>query len=356
MTATTNAATSAADTGGEAPFSAQQLEALAQYLCTHVKPFSGLPVIKALTGGQSNPTFLLDAGGERYVLRKKPPGKLLNSAHAIEREYRIIAALRESRVPVPQVYALCEDASIIGSPFYIMAFVEGRTFLDPSLPAVPAEQRAAIYDELNRVICTLHQVDYAAVGLADFGKPANYLERQITRWTRQYRESETETIPAMEHLIAWLPTNLPLTDETSIVHGDFRIDNMIFHPTEPRILAVLDWELSTLGNPLVDFAYHCMSWRVTPDEFRGLKGHDLAALGIPLEHAYVQQYCQRTGRTEIPHWNYYIVFNMFRMAAILQGIKWRAKNGNAASLEAEKTGSLAIPMAQAGWRQVEAML
>ena len=340
---------------GAAPFSAEQLGALADYLRTHVRQFAGLPVLKALTGGQSNPTYLVDAGGERYVLRKKPAGKLLNSAHAIEREYRVIAALRDSGVPVPHVHALCEDAAIIGSPFYIMAFVQGRTFLDPSLPDVPAAQRAAIYDELNRVICTLHKVDYAALGLADFGKPVNYLERQIARWTRQYRESETETIPAMENLITWLPKNLPMTEETSIVHGDFRIDNMIFHPTEPRILAVLDWELSTLGSPLIDFAYHCMTWRVTPEEFRGLNGHDLATLGIPSEEDYVNQYCQQMGRKDIPHWNYYIVFNMFRMAAILQGIRWRAQNGNAASVEAEKTGRLAIPMAQAGWRQVEQM-
>ena len=348
---------SASTSGAPQPaFSAEQLDALAHYLRTHVSQFSGLPVVKPLTGGQSNPTYLLEAGGQNYVLRKKPPGKLLNSAHAIEREYRIISALRDSSVPVPHVYALCEDASIIGSPFYIMAFVQGRTFLDPSLPGMPAEQRSAIYAELNRVICMLHKVDYAACGLEDFGKPANYLGRQLTRWTRQYRESETEKIPAMEQLIAWLPQNLPLTEETSIVHGDFRIDNMIFHPTEPRILAVLDWELSTLGNPLVDFAYHCMTWRVTPEEFRGLSGHDLATLGIPAEDDYVRKYCQQTGRENIPHWNYYIVFNMFRMAAILQGILWRAKNGNAASPEAEKTGLLAIPMAQAGWRQVETML
>lgn len=338
------------------PFSAQQHSALAHYLRTHVGQFSGLPVLTALTGGQSNPTYLIDAGGESYVLRKKPPGKLLNSAHAIEREYRILSALRDSSVPVPQVHALCEDPSIIGSPFYVMAFVQGRTFVDPSLPAVPAAQRSAIYDELNRVICRLHKLDFAAYGLEDFGKPANFLERQLNRWTRQYRESETEKIPAMEHLIAWLPQNLPVTGETSIVHGDFRIDNMIFHPTEPRILAVLDWELSTLGNPLIDFAYHCMSWRVTPEEFRGLHGHDLATLGIPCEDEYVRKYCQQMEREDIPHWNYYIVFNMFRMAAILQGIWWRAKNGNAFSPEAEKTGRLAIPMAQAGWRQVEHML
>ena len=338
------------------PFSAQQHSALAHYLRTHVGQFSGLPVLKALTGGQSNPTYLVDAGGESYVLRKKPPGKLLNSAHAIEREYRILSALRDSSVPVPQVHALCEDPSIIGSPFYVMAFVQGRTFVDPSLPAVPAAQRSAIYDELNRVICRLHKLDFATYGLEDFGKPANFLERQLNRWTRQYRESETEKIPAMEHLIAWLPQNLPTTGETSIVHGDFRIDNMIFHPTEPRILAVLDWELSTLGNPLIDFAYHCMSWRVTPEEFRGLHGHDLATLGIPCEDEYVRKYCQQMEREDIPHWNYYIVFNMFRMAAILQGIWWRAKNGNASSPEAEKTGRLAIPMAQAGWRQVEHML
>jgi len=256
-------------------------------------------------------------------------------------------------VPVPEVYALCEDPSIIGTAFFLMEYVQGRVFWDPALPGVAPAQRSALYDELNRVIAALHAVDHDAVGLADFGRAGNYLSRQIARWTRQYRAAETERIEAMEHLIDWLPAHIPAGDETSVVHGDFRIDNVIFHPTEPRILAVLDWELSTLGHPLADFAYHAMTWRVTADEFRGIKGADLTALGIPDEAAYVAAYCKRTGRRAIEDWDYYLAFNMFRMAAILQGILARAMQGNATGSEALATGRRARPMAQAGWRQVE---
>ena len=336
----------------EVGFSAETLDALANFLRAKVRPFSGSLSVKPLAGGQSNPTYLVNAAGENYVVRRKPPGQLLNSAHAVEREYRVLAALRDSEMPVPQVYALCEDSTVIGTPFYVMEFVQGRTFWDPSLPGMTLLQRSAIYDALNQAISTLHKVDYAACGLHDFGKPANFLARQLSRWTRQYRESQTETITAMENLISWLPDNLPAAEETSIVHGDFRIDNIIFHQHEPRIVAVLDWELSTLGNPLVDFAYHCMTWHVTPDEFRGLKGHDLTALGIPLEHEYVRRYCERMGRGTIEDWNFYLVYNMFRMSAILQGILWRAQNGTAFDVEAAKTGRLARPMADAGWRHV----
>ena len=277
---------------------------------------------------------------------------LLPSAHAVDREYRVIAALRQSEVPVPQVHLLCEDDSVVGSAFFVMDYVEGRSFWDPSLPGMAADERGAIYDEMNRVIAALHGVDYQAAGLASYGRPGQYLKRQIERWTRQYRASETEPIAAMERLIGWLPAHLPEDDETSLVHGDFRIDNLIFHPTEPRVLAVLDWELSTLGHPLADFAYHCMTWRVTPAEFRGLKGHDLAALGVPREDAYVQAYCKRTGRSSLPDWDYYMAFNLFRMAAILQGILHRALHGSAASAGAEQTGRLAGSIAEAGWRQV----
>lgn len=328
------------------------IERLADWLRMNLDNFSGVPTVDKFPGGQSNPTYLLSAGEQRYVLRRKPPGVLLPSAHAVDREYRVMRALAGSDVPVPHVHLLCEDTSVIGTAFYLMEFVPGRTFWDPSLPGLDPAERAAIYDELNRVIAALHSVDYADRGLADFGRPGAYLKRQIERWTRQYRASETERIDAMERLIAWLPEHVPAADETSLVHGDFRIDNLIFHPTEPRVLAVLDWELSTLGHPLADFAYHCMTWRVTPEEFRGMKGHDLAALGIPSEAEVVAAYCRRTGRDGIEDWDYYLAFNMFRMAAILQGILARALQGSAASADAMATGRLARPMAEAGWRQV----
>ena len=327
--------------------------ALGDYLRTLGRGFEGTLRVEQFAGGQSNPTYLVTAGADRYVLRRKPPGELLPSAHAVDREYRIMRALAGSGVPVPEVYALCEDPSIIGTAFFLMEYVQGRVFWDPALPGVAPAQRSALYDELNRVIAALHAVDHDAVGLADFGRAGNYLSRQIARWTRQYRAAETERIEAMEHLIDWLPAHIPASDETSVVHGDFRIDNVIFHPTESRILAVLDWELSTLGHPLADFAYHAMTWCVTADEFRGIKGADLTALGIPNEAAYVAAYCKRTGRRAIEDWDYYLAFNMFRMAAILQGILARANQGNATGSEALATGQRARPMAQAGWRQVE---
>jgi aminoglycoside phosphotransferase (APT) family kinase protein len=328
------------------------LDSLAAYLRQHLPDFHGELTAQQFSGGQSNPTYLLQAGSLRWVLRRKPPGALLPSAHAVDREYRVMAALAASEVPVPKVHVLCEDDVVIGSAFYVMAYVEGRTFVDPSLPGLRAEERGAIYDEMNRVIAAMHRVDTTEVGLSNYGRPGQYLKRQIERWTRQYRASETGRIDAMERLIAWLPANLPDADETTLVHGDFRIDNLIFHPREPRILAVLDWELSTLGHPLADFAYHCMTWRVTPDEFRGLKGHDLAALGIPREDLYVQAYARHSGRAAIADWDYYMAFNMFRMAAILQGIAYRALHGSAASADAEETGRRARPIAEAGWRQV----
>ena len=328
------------------------IDSLAGWLRPHLPPHHGALAVERLAGGQSNPTYLVRAGDRRYVLRRKPAGPLLPSAHAIEREHRVMEALADSGVPVPRVHLLCEDTSVIGTTFFVMDFIEGRVFLDPSLPGMTPAARAAVYDELNRVIAALHRVDFVAAGLGDFGRTGSYLKRQIERWTRQYRAAETERIEAMERLIEWLPSHLPADDETALVHGDYRIDNVIFHPVEPRILAVLDWELSTLGHPLVDFAYHCMSWRVTPDEFRGLQGHDLAALGIPAEQAYVDAYCKRTGRDTLPHWDYYLAFNMFRMAAILQGILARALAGNAAGADALRTGRQARPMAEAGWRQV----
>ena len=334
---------------------AAELARLADWLGTHVEPLRGPLEAHPLAGGQSNPTYRLQAGNWRAVLRRKPPGVLLASAHAVEREYRVLKALAGSAVPVPAVHALCEDPAVIGSPFYVMDWVEGRVFVDPALPGASAAERGAVYAELNRVIAALHDVDIAAVGLADYGKPQRYLQRQVERWTRQYRASETERIDAMERLIEWLPARLPQDDGAALVHGDFRIDNLLFHPSEPRALAVIDWELSTLGHPLADFAYHAMAWRLAPEEFRGLRGHDLAALGIPSEQAHLAAYCARR-KQPVPapqDWAVLLAFNMFRMAAILQGILARSRQGNAAAADAEATGARARRLAEAGWRQAE---
>ena len=330
--------------------------ALERYLAAHVAGFTGPLSVSQFKGGQSNPTFLLTGGGRQYVLRRKPPGKLLPSAHAVDREYRVLSALHGTDVPVARPYVLCEDESVIGTMFYVMDYVQGRVLWDPSLPGMTPQQRGAIFDEMNRVIAALHSVDYQAVGLGDYGRPGSYLERQIARWTKQYRASETERIEAMENLIEWLPRNIPAGEETTLVHGDYRLDNTIFHPTEPRMLAVLDWELSTLGHPIADFAYHCMTWRLTPTEFRGMLGLDFEALGIPDEARYVEMYCQRTGRAGIPNWDFYMAYNMFRLAGILQGIMGRVVEGTASSAHAIESGRRARPMAEAGWRQVEKIL
>jgi aminoglycoside phosphotransferase (APT) family kinase protein len=331
---------------------------LAAWMKDHVEGFSGALQVEKFKGGQSNPTFLLRDAKRKYVLRRKPPGKLLPSAHAVDREFKVISALAGTDVPVAKTYALCEDDSVIGTMFYIMDCVDGRIMWDPALPGMSTNERGAIFDEMNRVIAALHKVDYTAVGLADYGKPDKYLERQVARWSKQYRASETEKIEAMDKLIEWLPQNIPSSEETSVVHGDFRLDNTVFHSTEPRILAVLDWELSTLGHPLADFAYHCMTWRLSPGQFRGLAGNDLAAQGIPSEADYVAAYCKRTGRPSIParDWEFYMAFNMFRLAGILQGIMARALQGNASSAEAIETGKRARPLAEEAWRQVERLL
>jgi aminoglycoside phosphotransferase (APT) family kinase protein len=331
---------------------------LVEYLKRHVEGFSGSLTVTQFKGGQSNPTFLLDAGGARYVLRRKPLGKLLPSAHAVDREYRIITALGDTAVPVPRTYCLCQDDSVIGSAFYVMDYVDGRVLWDPALPGMEPAERTAMVAEMNRVIAAIHTADYAALGLADYGRPTGYLQRQIARWTKQYRASETETIEAMDRLIDWLPDNIPPGEEASIVHGDYRLDNLIFHPVEPRVLAVLDWELSTLGHPLADFAYHAMAWHLRPDEFRGLLGHDLKALGIPGEEAYVREYCRRTGRAGIDpgDWDFYLAYNMFRLAGILQGIMGRAVDGTASNESALEAGRRARPTAEAAWRQVERLL
>jgi aminoglycoside phosphotransferase (APT) family kinase protein len=344
-----------ADTRPVAPQHAIDLERLGAWLGAHVAPLDGPLEAAQFKGGQSNPTYLLAAGAQRYVLRRKPPGKLLPSAHAVDREYRVIRALAATDVPVARALALCEDESVIGTAFYVMEYVRGRVFWDPRLPELEPAGRRAIHDEINRVIAALHSVDPAAVGLGDFGKTGEYIARQVARWSKQYQASETEKIEAMDNLIAWLPQNVPPGDETRIVHGDYRIDNVIFHPEEPRILAVLDWELSTLGHPLADFAYHCMAWRIPPGVFRGLGGLDLASLGIPTEREYVEAYCRRTGRAGIEprDWEYYMVYNMFRIAAIVQGVMARALQGNASSAQALETGRAARPLAEMAWRQVE---
>jgi len=326
---------------------------LARYLRAQVEGFSGDLKVEQFKGGQSNPTFMLTAGGHRYVMRRKPPGVLLPSAHAVDREFRVISALANTEVPVARAYTLCEDASVIGTMFYVMDYVEGRVIWDPRLPDLSPEQRRAHYAELGRVIAALHRVDYNAVGLADYGRPGNYIERQVARWTKQYRAAETEKIEAVERLIEWLPARIPPGDETAIVHGDYRFDNVIFHPSEPRILAVLDWELSTLGHPLVDFAYHCMTWRMEAAEgSRGLAGLDLRSLGIPSEAEYRDTYLRATGRTQPvsdKHWTYYLVFNMFRLVGILQGIMGRALQGNASNEQALQAGRRARPLAEQAW-------
>jgi aminoglycoside phosphotransferase (APT) family kinase protein len=338
-----------------APQHAFDVQRLTEYMRQHVEGFSGELTVEQFKGGQSNPTFLLTAGNKQYVMRRKPPGTLLPSAHAVDREYKVITALANTDVPVAKTYALCEDDSVIGSTFYIMDYVQGRILWNSALPGHEPAERAALFDEMNRVIAALHQVDYKAVGLGDYGKQGNYLERQVARWTKQYRASETERIEAVENLIEWLPKNIPAADETSIVHGDFRIDNVIFHPTEPRILAVLDWELSTLGHPLADFAYHCMTWRMPAGRSRGLADAPLKKLGIPTEEEYVAAYCHRTGRSGISKadWEYYMVFNMFRLVGILQGITKRAQLGNAASADAVETGKRTRPLAEQAWQLVE---
>jgi aminoglycoside phosphotransferase (APT) family kinase protein len=329
---------------------------LEDWLAAHVENYRGPVVVEQFGGGQSNPTYRLSAPSGRYVLRRKPPGKLLASAHAVDREYRVITALGPTGFPVPRSYGLCEDESVIGTAFYVMGCVEGRVLWNQQLPDLAPPDRAAIFDAMNAGMARLHQIDCRAIGLESYGRPGNYLARQIDRWTKQYRLSETERIEAMDNLIAWLPANIPAEDETSIVHGDYRLDNMIFHPIEPRILAVIDWELSTLGNPLADFAYHVMYWRLDPTVFRGLAGTDFAATGIPSERDYVAAYCRRTGRGAIAHWETYLAYNMFRLAAILQGIMKRFLDGTASSKKAEDSGRRCRAVAEAGWREVETML
>lgn len=309
--------------------------ALAAYLAAHWPGFGGALAAEKFAGGQSNPTYRLSHGRGSAVLRKKPPGVLLRSAHAIEREYRVMKALAGSQVPVPRMHLLCEDDGVIGTSFFVMDHVEGRIFWDPALPGVEPADRAAIYDEMNRVLAALHSLDPDTIGLGDFGRPGNYFARQLARWTEQYRASETGTLPDMDSLIAWLEAHLPPDDgRASLVHGDYRIDNMIFDAAGPRLLAVLDWELSTIGHPFADLAYQCMQWRLpNGGTMRGLAGVDRQALGIPDEAAYVAAYEARTGADVARHWTFYLAFSFFRLAAILQGVLKRALSGNASNPE-----------------------
>ena len=325
--------------------------ALLRYLADRVSGFRGPMAVRRFLGGQSNPTYLLRAGSGDYVLRRKPPGKLLPSAHAVDREYRVLTALRGSGVPVPQTHVLCEDPGVIGTAFYLMSCIDGRILRDPALPGLAPADRAALYDDANAILARLHTVDWRAVGLDGFGRPGNYFARQLHRWIGQYRASETERIEAMERLIAWLPAHVPADDTTTVVHGDFRLGNMVVDPAEPRVLAVLDWELSTLGHPLGDLAYACVPYRLPP-ELDGVRGLDLAVLGIPDEAASVAAYCRRTGRPGIPAWDFYVAFSLFRLAAICQGIMGRVRDGTANDPQARERGERARPLAEAGWMVV----
>ncbi len=335
------------------------VQALQAWLTAHLPGFKGPLSVESFKGGQSNPTYKLNTPDCSYVMRAKPGpvAKLLPSAHAIEREFTVMKALSGSGVPVAQMHALCEDESVIGRAFYIMEFVSGRVLWEQSLPGLQNDQRRAIYTEMNRVIAALHRTSYRQVGLDNYGKPGQYIERQISRWTRQYQASVTTPIPEMDRLMAWLPQNIPSSakddSHTSVVHGDYRLDNLIFHPEKPQILAVLDWELSTLGHPLADFSYHCMSWHIRPGTFRGIGGLDLEGLGIPTEKEYIHMYCDQTGFAKPQDlqtdWNFYLAFNLFRIAAILQGIAKRVETGTAASEQARTSGAGARPMAELAW-------
>lgn len=324
--------------------------ALAAYLQREAGiPAAGL-LVQQFAGGQSNPTFLLTSGSNRFVLRKKPPGKLLKSAHQVDREYRIMKALESTDVPVPRMVVLCEDESVIGTAFYVMAYLEGRIFRDPQMPGSSRAERAAVFDSMNDVLARLHKVDFEGIGLGDFGRPGNYFERQISRFIQQYRAAQTEQIPQMEELIAWLPGNIPVEDSVSIAHGDYRLENTIFHPTEPRMIAVLDWELSTIGHPLADLAYNCLGYHYTHPRQGGLVDIDLAAMGIPTEAEYVRRYCERTGRGTIEKWPFYVSFSLFRLASISQGVYKRGLDGNASSETAALYGNMCQFLAAHAWR------
>ncbi len=336
----------------------QQLDIsrLSEYLADNIPGFSGPLSAEKFEGGQSNPTFKLTTPGNAYVLRRKPPGELLKSAHAVDREFRVISALADTDVPVPKTYVLCEDESIVGSMFYVMEYKEGRILWDPLLPeAKDNAERSAIYDAMNQTMAALHNVNIEKVGLTDFGRPGNYFARQVSRWSKQYKASETEDVEAMNILMEWLPANMPEDDGSlGLVHGDYRLDNMMFHPTEPRVIALLDWELSTLGHPLADLANQCMAWMLPRDgSIKGLNGVDRAALGIPTDEQYIASYCARTGRSSIDNWPFYLAFSLFRLAAIVQGVRKRALIGTASNADADSRGNLVLPLAAMALELIE---
>ena len=354
---------------GTRPVSAAQafdVASLSDWLQQNLSGFQGPLTVESFKGGQSNPTYKLSTPTQHYVMRAKPGpiAKLLPSAHAIEREFAVMSGLQGTDVPVPRMYCLCEDEAVIGRAFYIMEFMPGRVLWDQTLPGMGSEERGAIYNEMNRVIAALHTVKFSERGLAAYGKPGNYFERQIGRWSKQYVASAdgagpmSQPIAEMQQLMAWLPQNIPATARSvelvSIVHGDYRLDNLMFHPTEPRIMAVLDWELSTLGHPLADFSYHCMAWHIPPGSFRGIGGLDVASLGIPTEEQYIRLYCDRTGLTTPQalkaDWSFDMAYNLFRIAAILQGIAKRVEAGTAASAQAVSSAAGVKPLAQMAWK------
>ncbi len=326
--------------------------AVQAYFVENIEGFAGAVAITQFKGGQSNPTYRIDAGGRSWVLRRKPPGKLIPSAHAVDREYRAIKALADSEVPVPEAYALCEDDSVLGTAFYVMEHVEGRVFWEIELPGMSTAERAAIYDAMIETVARLHALDWQAAGLGGFGNPSGYVARQLRRWGGQYLDADAQRIPEMDRLITWLDAHLPEAQETALVHGNYTLNNLIFHPTEPRVVAVIDWELSTLGDPIADFAYNVMPWRVPREPYRGFSDADIATLGIPSEDEYVAAYCRHCGRGRIDDWNFYITFNLFKRASIAYGILVRQSAGTAASAHASQTAALAEPLARLAWQQI----
>jgi aminoglycoside phosphotransferase (APT) family kinase protein len=329
--------------------------ALERWMGQHVPGFRGSVAVSQFKGGQSNPTYRIDSGSGAYVLRRKPPGQLLAGAHAVEREYRVIAALGTQGFPVARVYGLCEDDSIIGTAFYVMDMVEGRIFWEAQLPGLSSDDRAAAFDSMNATIAALHNFDPQAIGLGDYGKPTGFVERQVARWSKQYAgDVEAGRIDSMDRLVNWLEQHLPPdSGRSSVVHGDFRCDNMIFDANAPAVRAVLDWELSTLGDPASDFTYHLLMYRMPGDLFAGLAGVELESLGIPSEEAYVAAYCRRTGRDHLPNKDYLVVFNLFRLAAILHGIRGRIARGTASSAHAVETASKLEPLAELAWAEAQ---
>ncbi len=331
---------------------------LAAFMSAHVEGFLAPVKVEQFKGGQSNPTYrLTDGGGRHYVLRRKPPGKLLPSAHAVDREFRVIAALNKTNVPTPRAYALSEDESVVGTAFYIMEYCDGRVLWDPLLPEVEKGGRLAIYRAKFETLARLHAVDYSALGLGDFGRPGSYVARQISRWGKQYKAAETDSIESMDRLFEWLPAHLPANDETVLVHGDYRLDNMIFHAVEPRVLGIIDWEISTLGDPLAELSYLCMLWR-TPKDWGGLEGHDLGAIGLPSEQEMVAYYCDLSKRAvpEPSLWEFYMAFNLFRVSCIRQGVYARSLDGTASNVRAAESGKLVKPAADLGWSLVQRLI